>query len=58
MGVRQSHLMLHGGNAAAAEFQKFIDCWSGVEFSRGELARLGLACAYDQIARNLLERVN
>jgi eukaryotic-like serine/threonine-protein kinase len=42
-----SYLMLHDGNRAAAEFQKFIDhrglVWN---FPWGALARLGLARAY------------
>ena len=39
--------MLHDGNRAAAEFQKFID-YRGVvmNFPWGALARLGLARAY------------
>ena len=40
--------MLHDGNAAAAEFQKFIDHRGIVgNFPLGALARLGLARAYD-----------
>jgi serine/threonine protein kinase/tetratricopeptide (TPR) repeat protein len=43
----EAYLMLHDGNAAAAEFQKFIDDRGVVENSpRGALARLGLARAY------------
>ena len=43
----ESYLMLHDGNAAAAEFQKFIDHRGLVmNFSWGALARLGLARAY------------
>ena len=39
--------MLHDGNAAAAEFQKFIDHRGMVmNFPWGALARLGLARAY------------
>ena len=39
--------MLHDGNAAAAEFQKFIDHYGLVgNFPWGALARLGLARAY------------
>ena len=39
--------MLHDGNAAAAEFQKFIDHRGLVgNFPWGALARLGLARAY------------
>jgi hypothetical protein len=39
--------MLHDGNAAAAEFQKFIDHRGVVmNFPWGALARLGLARAY------------
>jgi len=43
----QAYLMLHDGNHAAAEFQKFID-HRGVltNFPWGALARLGLARAY------------
>jgi tetratricopeptide (TPR) repeat protein len=41
------YLMLHDGNAAAAEFQKFIDHRGLVaNFPWGALARLGLARAY------------
>jgi tetratricopeptide (TPR) repeat protein len=43
----ESYLMLHDGNAAAAEFQKFIDHRGLVSnFPWGALARLGLARAY------------
>ena len=43
----EAYLMLHDGNAAAAEFQKFIDHRGlVVNFSWGALARLGLARAY------------
>jgi predicted Zn-dependent protease len=43
----QAYLMLHDGNAAAAEFQKFIDHRGVVvNFPWGALARLGLARAY------------
>jgi predicted Zn-dependent protease len=43
----EAHLMLHNGNAAAAEFQKFIDHRGlVVNFSWGPLARLGLGRAY------------
>jgi tetratricopeptide (TPR) repeat protein len=43
----QAYLMLHNGNAAAAEFQKFIDQRGVVvNFPWGALARLGLARAY------------
>jgi eukaryotic-like serine/threonine-protein kinase len=43
----EAYLMLHDGNAAAAEFQKFIDHRGLiVNFSWGALARLGLARAY------------
>ena len=43
----EAHLMLHDGNAAAAEFQKFIDHRGLVaNFPWGALARLGLARAY------------
>jgi tetratricopeptide (TPR) repeat protein len=43
----EAFLMLHDGNRAAAEFQKFID-YRGVvmNFPWGALARLGLARAY------------
>ncbi len=43
----EAYLMLHDGNAAAAEFQKFIDHRAQVaNFPWGALARLGLARAY------------
>ena len=43
----QAYLMLHDGNAAAAEFQKFIDHQGVVQnFPWGALARLELARAY------------
>jgi tetratricopeptide (TPR) repeat protein len=43
----EAYLMLHDGNAAAAEFQKFIDHRGVVvNFPWGALARLGLARAY------------
>jgi tetratricopeptide (TPR) repeat protein len=43
----EAYLMLHDGNRAAAEFQKFIDHRSQVgNFAWGALARLGLARAY------------
>ncbi len=43
----EAYLMLHDGNAAAAEFQKFIDHYGLVaNFPWGALARLGLARAY------------
>ncbi|HXP63102.1 MAG TPA: tetratricopeptide repeat protein, partial [Dongiaceae bacterium] len=43
----EAYLMLHDGNRAAAEFQKFIDHWGLVaNFPWGALARLGLARAY------------
>jgi tetratricopeptide (TPR) repeat protein len=43
----EAYLMLHDGNAAAAEFQKFIDHRGLVmNFPWGTLARLGLARAY------------
>ncbi len=43
----EAYLMLHDGNAAGAEFQKFVD-HSGVvvNFPWGALARLGMARAY------------
>jgi serine/threonine protein kinase/Tfp pilus assembly protein PilF len=43
----EAYLMLHDGNAAAAEFQKFVH-YRGivVNFPWGALARLGLARAY------------
>ena len=45
----QAYLMLHDGNAAAAEFQKFINHYGLVgNFPWGSLARLGLARAYIQ----------
>ena len=43
----EAHLTLHDGNAAEAEFQKFIDHYGLVgNFPWGALARLGLARAY------------
>ena len=43
----EAYLMLHDGNAAAAEFQKFIDHRGvALNFPWGALARLGLARAY------------
>ena len=43
----EAYLMLHDGNRAAVEFQKFIDHRGLVAtFSWGALARLGLARAY------------
>ncbi|MGA3165802.1 MAG: protein kinase [Terriglobia bacterium] len=43
----EAYLMLHEGNAAAGEFQKFIDHRGlVVNFPWGALARLGLARAY------------
>ncbi len=40
----EAYLMLHDGNAAAAEFQKFVDHYGLVaNFPWGALARLGLA---------------
>jgi tetratricopeptide (TPR) repeat protein len=43
----EAYLMLHDGNAAAAEFQKFIDHRGlAVNLIWGALARLGLARAY------------
>jgi hypothetical protein len=43
----EAYLMLHDGNVAAAEFQKFIDHRGlVVNFPWGALARLGLARAY------------
>ncbi len=43
----EAYLMLRDGNAAAAEFQKFIDHRGEVvNFPWGALARLGLARAY------------
>jgi predicted Zn-dependent protease len=43
----EAYLMLHDGNRAAAEFQKFIDHRGQVvNFPWGALARLGLARAY------------
>jgi tetratricopeptide (TPR) repeat protein/tRNA A-37 threonylcarbamoyl transferase component Bud32 len=43
----EAYLMLHDGNAAAAEFQKFIDHRGLVmNFPWGALARVGLARAY------------
>ena len=43
----EAYLMLHDGNRAAAEFQKFIDHRGVVmNFPCGALARLGLARAY------------
>jgi eukaryotic-like serine/threonine-protein kinase len=43
----EAYLMLHDGNAAAVEFQKFVDHRGlVVNFPWGALARLGLARAY------------
>jgi tetratricopeptide (TPR) repeat protein/predicted Ser/Thr protein kinase len=43
----EAYLLLHDGNAAAAEFQKFIDHRGALgNFPWGALARLGLARAY------------
>ena len=43
----EAYLMLHDGNRAVVEFQKFIDHRALVaNFPRGALARLGLADAY------------
>ena len=43
----EAYLMLHDGNAAAVEFQKFVDHYGlVVNFPWGALARLGLARAY------------
>ena len=43
----EAYLMLHDGNAAAAEYQKFIDHYGIVaNFPWGALARLGLARSY------------
>jgi hypothetical protein len=43
----EAYLLLHDGNRAAAEFQKFIDHRGlVVNFPWGALARLGLARAY------------
>jgi eukaryotic-like serine/threonine-protein kinase len=43
----EAYLMLHDGNAATVEFQKFIDHYGLVaNFPWGALARLGLARAY------------
>jgi serine/threonine protein kinase/tetratricopeptide (TPR) repeat protein len=48
----EAYLMLHDGNRAAAEFQKFIDHRGVVmNFPWGALARLGLARAYAIEAR-------
>jgi serine/threonine protein kinase len=47
----EAYLMLHDGNAAATEFQKFIDHRGLVmNFPWGALARLGLARAYALVA--------
>ena len=43
----EAYLMLHDGDAAAAEFRKFVDHYGVVRnFPWGALARLGLARAY------------
>jgi serine/threonine protein kinase/tetratricopeptide (TPR) repeat protein len=43
----EAYLMLHDGEAAAAEFQKFVDHYGlVVNFPLGALARLGLARAF------------
>ena len=53
----EAYLMLHDGNAAAAEFQKFIDHYGlVVNFPWGALARLGLARAYALDAANRSRR--
>lgn len=45
----EAYLMLYDGNAAAAEFQKFIDHWGLVANAPwGAMARLGLARSYAQ----------
>ena len=50
----EAYLMLHDGNAAAAEFQKFIDHYGlVVNFPWGALARLGLARAYSLSGDNM-----
>ena len=49
----EAYLMLHDGNRAAAEFQKFIDHRGLVlNFPWGALARLGLARAYALQTKN------
>jgi DNA-binding winged helix-turn-helix (wHTH) protein/tetratricopeptide (TPR) repeat protein len=53
----EAYLMLHDGNAAAAEFQKFIDHRGVVmNFPWGALARLGLARAYAMQGDNVKAR--
>jgi len=45
--AREAYLMLHDGNAAAAEFQKFVDHRELVmNFPWGALAHLQIARAY------------
>jgi len=49
----EAYLMLHDGNAAAAEFRKFVDHYGiVVNFPWGALARLALARAYALDAQN------
>ena len=51
----EAYLMLHDGNAAAAEFQKFIDHYGlVVNFPWGALARLGAAPATAEVAGPLI----
>ncbi len=53
----EAYLMLRDGNAAAAEFQKFIDHRGMVvNFPWGAMARLGLARAYAQQGNTLKAR--
>ena len=50
----EAYLMLHDGNAAAAEFQKFIDHYGlVVNFPWGALARLSRARAYSLSGDNM-----
>jgi eukaryotic-like serine/threonine-protein kinase len=54
----EAYLMLHDGNAAATEFQKFIDHRGLVaNFPWGALARLGLARAYAEQGNTVKARV-
>ena len=54
----EAYLMLHDGNRAAAEFQKFIDHYGlVVNFPWGALARLGLARAYAMQGNTVKARV-
>jgi hypothetical protein len=54
----EAYLILHDGNRAAAEFQKFIDHRGQVRNSpSGALAHLGLARAYAMLGDTVKTRV-